>query len=151
MQAAEQQASQQQQHEQQKQQQQQQAQQQQPQSQQQRCVGPWALEAAIGQGSFAVVWRARHVHTGAAAAVKEIALTKLNAKLRQSLESEVSILKRISHPNIVELHQVIEVRRVGGWWVGGWVGGVCDVRQEAVSCPALLAELVNCACNMCRI
>ena len=81
------------------------------QSQLLRCVGPWALEAVIGQGSFAVVWRARHVRTGAAAAVKEIALSKLNAKLRQSLESEVSILKRISHPNIVELHQVIEVRR----------------------------------------
>ena len=105
------------------QQQQQQAQQQQQrQPQPQRCVGPWALEAAIGQGSFAVVWRARHVHTGAAAAVKEIALTKLNAKLRQSLESEVSILTRISHPNIVELHQVIEVRWGWAGW-GGWVGG----------------------------
>lgn len=76
----------------------------------QRCVGSWALSTHIGAGSFAIVWRARHVETGAEAAVKEINLSKLNAKLRQSLESEVAILKRINHENIVQLHEVIEVR-----------------------------------------
>ena len=55
------------------------------------------------------------METGDEAAVKEINLSKLNAKLRQSLESEVSILKRINHGNIVKLHEVLEVRR----WVAG--------------------------------
>lgn len=64
----------------------------------------------IGAGSFAIVWRARHLDTGAEAAIKEINLAKLNAKLRQSLESEVSILKRVRHENIVTLLEVIEVR-----------------------------------------
>ncbi|KAI7842712.1 hypothetical protein COHA_003643 [Chlorella ohadii] len=73
-----------------------------------RTVGAWALGSHIGAGSFAIVWRARHVHTGQEAAVKEIALSKLNAKLRQSLESEVAILKRIRHENIVQLLEVIE-------------------------------------------
>ncbi len=68
-----------------------------------RTVGAWALGSHIGAGSFAIVWRARHVHTGQEAAVKEIALSKLNAKLRQSLESEVAILKRIRHENIVQV------------------------------------------------
>ena len=76
----------------------------------QRLVGRWALSTHIGAGSFAIVWRARHVDTGAEAAVKEINLSKLNSKLRQSLESEVSILKRVRHENIVTLLEVVEVR-----------------------------------------
>ena len=79
-----------------------------------RVVGRWVLAAHIGSGSFAVVWRARHAETGAEAAVKEINLDRLNAKLRQSLESEVSILKRIRHANIVRLLEVVEVRAGGG-------------------------------------
>ncbi|PSC74948.1 Kinase superfamily isoform 4 isoform A [Micractinium conductrix] len=74
----------------------------------QRAVGQWLLSTHIGAGSFAVVWKARHAATGAEAAVKEINLAKLNAKLRQSLESEVSILKRIRHGNIVQLLEVVE-------------------------------------------
>lgn len=74
----------------------------------QRLVGRWALSTHIGAGSFAIVWRARHVDTGAEAAVKEINLSKLNSKLRQSLESEVSILKRVRHENIVTLLEVVE-------------------------------------------
>ena len=94
----------------------------QQQEQQQRRVGAWALGAHIGAGSFAIVWRARHVETGAEAAVKEINLSKLNAKLRQSLESEVAILQRIRHGNIVQLHEVVEVRgAVGGQC--GWADG----------------------------
>ena len=76
-----------------------------------RRVGDWVLATHIGSGSFAVVWRARHATTGQEAAVKEINLDRLNAKLKQSLESEVSILKRITHENIVRLLEVLEVRR----------------------------------------
>lgn len=76
----------------------------------QRTVGDYVLEKHIGSGSFAVVWKGRHRATGEAVAVKEIRLDKLNRKLRQSLESEVSILQRIAHPNIVTLQQAIEVR-----------------------------------------
>jgi serine/threonine-protein kinase ULK/ATG1 len=79
----------------------------------QRSVGSWRLDRQpIGSGSFAIVWRARHAENGQEAAVKEINLSKLNSKLRQSLESEVSILKRIQHENIVQLHEVIEVGRL---------------------------------------
>jgi hypothetical protein len=43
-----------------------------------RLVGSWVLEAPIGSGSFAVVWRARHVRSGAVAAVKEINTEKVS-------------------------------------------------------------------------
>ena len=106
-----------------------------------RRVGDWVLDAqSIGQGSFAVVWKAHHATTGAAAAVKEISLDKLNAKLRQSLESEVSILKRITHQNIVHLHEVLEVwalhaQRVASTWrrqLGGGAARKCGQLRCAV-------------------
>ncbi|GAB4822348.1 hypothetical protein N2152v2_009394 [Parachlorella kessleri] len=73
-----------------------------------RTVGEWVISTHIGSGSFAIVWKARHRLTGQESAIKEIALDKLNSKLRQSLESEVSILKRINHDNIVKLLEVFE-------------------------------------------
>ena len=73
-------------------------------------IGDWELVQNIGAGSFAVVWKARHIATGEVVAIKEISTDKLNKKLKQSLESEVSILKQITHKNIVQLLEVIEVR-----------------------------------------
>lgn len=57
----------------------------------------------IGQGSFAIVWKARHTVTGALAAVKEINTDKLNRKLQESLNSEIAVLQRVKHVNIVGL------------------------------------------------
>ena len=42
--------------------------------------------------------------------IKEIATDKLNTKLRESLESEISILQRTRHPNIIRLHEIRRVR-----------------------------------------
>lgn len=85
-----------------------------------RLIGDWEMGGHIGSGSFAIVWRGRHRLTGQDAAIKEIDLSRLNSKLRSSLESEVAILRGIHHPNIVALLDVIEV----GWrWEGCFVSG----------------------------
>lgn len=65
----------------------------------------------VGSGSFATVWRA-HKQEGterSLAAVKVISTDRLSPKLKQSLDCEVSILSRISHSNIVKLHEVEKV------------------------------------------
>eukprot|EP00898_Chlorokybus_atmophyticus_P007662 jgi/Chlat1/7898/Chrsp66S07205 len=69
----------------------------------QRVVGDWIVEGQIGAGSFATVWRGRHRVSGQVVAVKEMQLEKLNRKLQQSLESEIDILRRTQHPNIIRL------------------------------------------------
>ena len=75
-------------------------------------VRGWVLERCIGSGSFATVWKAHKAGNEGpeVAAVKIIATERLSAKLRQSLESEISILKRISHKHVVQLFEVVEVR-----------------------------------------
>lgn len=75
-----------------------------------RVVGNYVLGSMLGRGSFAVVWRGKHVSTAKTVAVKEIDVKMLNAKLRQSLECEVSILQRVEHQNIVRLLETFEVK-----------------------------------------
>ncbi|GLT92603.1 hypothetical protein SLE2022_104340 [Rubroshorea leprosula] len=74
-----------------------------------RVVGDYLLNRQIGSGSFSVVWHARHRLHGTEVAIKEIVTGKLNKKLQESLLSEIFILKRINHPNIIRLHDIIEV------------------------------------------
>lgn len=87
-------------------------------------VGDWELSERIGSGSFAIVWRGRHRVTGLQAAVKEIDVERLSSKLRRSLDGEISILSRISHPNVVKLLEVVEVR--WGKGRGRMVGKECE-------------------------
>lgn len=71
-------------------------------------VQGWSMERVVGSGSFATVWLARR---GAeTAAIKVIATERLSSKLKQSLESEVTILRKIDHPNIVRLLETVKAK-----------------------------------------
>ncbi|XP_020233047.1 serine/threonine-protein kinase ATG1c [Cajanus cajan] len=74
-----------------------------------RVVGDYIVGKQIGAGSFSVVWHGRHKVHGTEVAIKEIATLRLNKKLQESLMSEIFILKRINHPNIICLHDIIQV------------------------------------------
>ncbi|KAG2380891.1 Serine/threonine-protein kinase [Vigna angularis] len=74
-----------------------------------RLVGEYVVGRQIGAGSFSVVWHGRHKVHGTEVAIKEIATLRLNKKLQESLMSEIFILKRITHPNIICLHDIIQV------------------------------------------
>ena len=75
-----------------------------------RVLGDYLVGRQIGSGSFSTVWYARHRFHGTEVAIKEIGTARLNKKLQDSLMSEIFILKRINHPNIIRLHDIIEVR-----------------------------------------
>ncbi|XP_057807965.1 serine/threonine-protein kinase ATG1c-like [Salvia miltiorrhiza] len=71
-------------------------------------VGDYVVGKQIGAGSFSTVWHARHRVHGTEVAIKEIVTSRLNPKLQESLKSEIFILKKINHPNIIRLHDMIE-------------------------------------------
>nr|AAM14087.1 unknown protein [Arabidopsis thaliana] len=73
-----------------------------------RVVGDYLVGRQIGSGSFSVVWEARHRVDGTEVAIKEIAMDRLNKKLQESLMSEIFILRRINHPNIIRLIDMIK-------------------------------------------
>ncbi|KAL3531771.1 hypothetical protein ACH5RR_005292 [Cinchona calisaya] len=72
------------------------------------AVGEYVVGKQIGAGSFSTVWHARHRFHGTEVAIKEIVAARLNSKLQDSLKSEIVILKKINHPNIIRLHDMIE-------------------------------------------
>ncbi|ESQ45092.1 hypothetical protein EUTSA_v10010160mg [Eutrema salsugineum] len=73
-----------------------------------RVIGDYAVGRQIGSGSFSVVWEGRHLVHGTVVAIKEIAMSRLNKKLQDSLMSEIFILKKINHPNIIRFIDMIE-------------------------------------------
>jgi hypothetical protein len=70
--------------------------------------GDYEFHAVIGSGSFSTVYRAVATRTREVVAVKAVARKKLNAKLQQSLESEISILRGRRHRNIVALVEIVK-------------------------------------------
>ncbi|CAO0790614.1 unnamed protein product [Mucor circinelloides] len=66
-------------------------------------VGDYQIQNRIGQGSFAVVYKAQHKDTHKTVAIKCVKRSKLTKKLLENLESEISILTAIRHDNIVGL------------------------------------------------
>jgi serine/threonine protein kinase len=73
-------------------------------------IGDYVATQQIGAGSFAVVWKAYHKQQlNFHLAIKEIVTERLNKKLQESLRSEIAILRRTDHPNIIRLHDIVEV------------------------------------------
>lgn len=68
------------------------------------------LERTLGIGSFGKVKLARHVSTGLKVAIKILNLQKLSASDAEKVRREVKILAAFSHPHIVRLYEVIEIR-----------------------------------------
>ncbi|GFY93546.1 protein kinase superfamily protein [Actinidia rufa] len=74
-----------------------------------RVIGNYILGPRIGKGSFAVVWRSTHRHSGAEVAVKEVDKKHLtHTKIGENLLKEISILTNIRHPNIIRPIETIE-------------------------------------------
>nr|KAG5706822.1 hypothetical protein BaRGS_004157 [Batillaria attramentaria] len=68
----------------------------------------YRVGSKIGQGSFGKVYEATHKSTGVKWAIKSINKEKAGSSALKLVEREVSILKRVSHPNIITLNEVIE-------------------------------------------
>ena len=74
-------------------------------------VGTYDLYSCIGQGSFATVYRGQHRTTKRVVAVKAIVRARLNQKLQENLEAEISIMQSLEHPNVVRLFEVQTTER----------------------------------------
>ncbi|XP_043234896.1 serine/threonine-protein kinase SIK1-like isoform X2 [Amphibalanus amphitrite] len=73
-------------------------------------VGFYDIERTIGKGNFAVVKLARHRITKTEVAIKIIDKMSLTPDNLKKVYREVEIMKRLSHPNIIRLYQVMETQ-----------------------------------------
>ncbi|KAH0951990.1 hypothetical protein HN011_005435 [Eciton burchellii] len=75
-------------------------------------VGYYELEKTIGKGNFAVVKMATHLVTKSKVAIKIIDKIKLNEENLAKIFREVHIMKRIRHPHIIRLYEVMETEKM---------------------------------------
>ncbi|KAI3410818.1 Non-specific serine/threonine protein kinase [Psidium guajava] len=76
--------------------------------------GKYEVGRLLGCGAFAKVYHARNLHTGQSVALKVIHKKKLSssnsATLMANIKREISILRRLRHPYIVSLFEVLATR-----------------------------------------
>ncbi|KAI0048705.1 Pkinase-domain-containing protein [Auriscalpium vulgare] len=72
---------------------------------------PYVLTGDLGQGSFATVYKGYNEETRQEVAVKTVNHSTLSSKLLQNLQSEIDILKSLSHRHITRLFDIIRAER----------------------------------------
>ncbi|XP_019097831.1 PREDICTED: CBL-interacting serine/threonine-protein kinase 15 isoform X2 [Camelina sativa] len=65
----------------------------------------------LGQGTFAKVYHARHLKSGDSVAIKVIDKERiLKVGMTEQIKREISVMRLLRHPNIVELHEVMATK-----------------------------------------
>lgn len=61
----------------------------------------------LGEGTYGVVYKAINLETGETVAIKKIRLEKEDDGVPSTAIREISLLKNLKHPNVVELKEVL--------------------------------------------
>ncbi|KAI8565711.1 hypothetical protein RHMOL_Rhmol03G0282500 [Rhododendron molle] len=70
--------------------------------------GKYELGRLLGCGTFAKVYHARNVVSGKSVAMKVVGKDKvIKVGMTEQVKREISVMKMVKHPNIVELHEVM--------------------------------------------
>ncbi|KAK4777925.1 hypothetical protein SAY87_018112 [Trapa incisa] len=70
--------------------------------------GKYELGRLLGHGTFAKVYNARNLQTGRSVAMKVVGKEKvIKVGMMDQIKREISVMKMVEHPNIVELHEVM--------------------------------------------
>ncbi|XP_073062525.1 CBL-interacting serine/threonine-protein kinase 6-like [Primulina eburnea] len=70
--------------------------------------GKYELGRLLGHGTFAKVYHARNLKTGKSLAIKIVGKEKvIRVGMMEQVKREISVMKMMKHPNIVELHEVM--------------------------------------------
>ncbi|KAJ7672446.1 other/ULK/ULK protein kinase [Mycena polygramma] len=72
---------------------------------------PYVIVSDIGKGSFATVYKGYHEDNHHPVAIKTVLRQKLSAKLFENLQSEIQILKSLSHRHITKLIDIVRTDR----------------------------------------
>ncbi|CAL5042439.1 unnamed protein product [Urochloa decumbens] len=76
-------------------------------------MGRYELGKLLGKGSFAKVYLARNAETGEEVAIKIMDKGHLarSGAVQQQVMREIDIMRRVRHPNVVRIHEVMATKR----------------------------------------
>ncbi|KAF3452965.1 hypothetical protein FNV43_RR03398 [Rhamnella rubrinervis] len=70
--------------------------------------GKYELGRLLGHGTFAKVYHARNLQSGKSVAMKVVGKEKvIKVGMMEQIKREISVMKMVKHPNIVDLHEVM--------------------------------------------
>ncbi|CAO2816481.1 unnamed protein product [Amaranthus hypochondriacus] len=64
----------------------------------------------LGKGSFAKVYHARSISTQKSVAIKVIDKSKTHSSMEPRIVGEVAAMRRLNHPNILKIHEVLATK-----------------------------------------
>ncbi|RCV25185.1 hypothetical protein SETIT_5G145700v2 [Setaria italica] len=74
-------------------------------------LGRYEVGKLLGQGNFAKVYHARNVRTGEEVAIKVMEKEKIfRSGLTAHIKREIAVLRRVRHPHIVQLYEVMATK-----------------------------------------
>lgn len=71
-------------------------------------IGNYQMGELIGKGAIGWVYRGMNIETGMIVAIKQVSLTNIKEEQLQSIQSEINLLKRLKHENIVKYIDYIQ-------------------------------------------
>ena len=100
-----------------------------------QTIGNYRVEALIGSGGMAQVYRAVHVNLNRPAAIKVMhANLAADPKFQERFKQEAKAAAQLSHPNIIAIHDFTEQERDGLLYL---VMEYIDGRVGAHAAPAI--------------
>ncbi|GMH08499.1 hypothetical protein Nepgr_010339 [Nepenthes gracilis] len=73
-------------------------------------LGKYQLGRLLGRGSFAKVYHGRTLSENASVAIKVIDKSKTDASMEPRIIQEVAAMRRLNHPNILRIHEVMATK-----------------------------------------
>eukprot|EP01091_Cochliopodium_minus_P019875 TRINITY_DN8497_c0_g1_i1.p1 TRINITY_DN8497_c0_g1~~TRINITY_DN8497_c0_g1_i1.p1 ORF type:complete len:316 (-),score=79.65 TRINITY_DN8497_c0_g1_i1:59-1006(-) len=70
----------------------------------------YILKEEIGRGAFSICSLGIHKETGKKVAIKTIEKKNVGDEYKKNLETEMTILKKVNHPNIIKLEEMFETQ-----------------------------------------
>lgn len=75
-------------------------------------IGAYAVHSEIGRGNFGVVYRCENGETGQQCAIKKINLSRIRSdNLDVQVMREVNLLRKMDHPHIMRLYEVLKSKK----------------------------------------
>lgn len=74
-------------------------------------IRPYVLSGELGKGSFATVYKGYNEDTKEQVAIKTVSRKGLSSKLLDNLQSEIDILKSLSHRHITKLMDIVRAEK----------------------------------------
>uniref|UniRef100_A0A0G4F4B8 Calmodulin n=1 Tax=Chromera velia CCMP2878 TaxID=1169474 RepID=A0A0G4F4B8_9ALVE len=65
----------------------------------------------VGHGKFSTVYRAVHKRTETEFAIKMIDKSRVSARDRELLRSEMAIIRLLRHPHVIHLHEILDTKK----------------------------------------